>query len=77
MDGHSHSWMYADEFISIYNRIWLEPNDDEPLDQYSQMLLTDGKDTAVMDFLNKMCSPLVLEDGDKAEDFRFVFWFDN
>ena len=77
MDGHSHSWMYADEFISIYNKIWLEPDDDEPLDHYSQMLLTDGKDTAVLDFINKMCSPLVLEDGDRAEDFRFVFWFDN
>lgn len=78
MDGHSHSWMYADEFISIYNRIWNEGKDDEPLDQYSQMLLTEGKDTAVMDFINKMCSPILVNlDEDNSEDYRFVFWFDN
>jgi hypothetical protein len=76
-DAHSHSWLYADEFISIYNKVWLEPKDDEPLDQYSQTLLTDGKDLAVREFLRLMCSPMVVEDEDQPEDFRFVFWFDN
>jgi hypothetical protein len=76
-DGHSHSWLYADEFISIYNKVWLEPNEDEPLDWYSQTLLTDGKDVAVREFLRTMCSPMMVNDGDKPEDFRFVFWFDN
>ena len=78
MDGHSHSWMYADEFISIYNKVWLEPNEDEPLDQYSRRLLTDGKDEAVLEFLRTMCNPLVINlEQDNADDYRFVFWFDN
>lgn len=77
MDGHSHSWMYADEFISIYKQVWHDPDDDEPLDEYHQMLLKDGKDVAVAEFLHKMCNPLVMNDEDKAEDYRFVFWFDN
>lgn len=76
-DAHSHSWMYADEFADIYNKIATDPDDEEPLDRYHQLILKEGKDYAVWDFVNLMCSPMCINDEDKPQDFRFVFWFDN
>lgn len=76
-DAHSHSWMYADEFADIYHKVMSDPNDEEPLDRYHQMILKEGKDHAVWDFVNRMCSPMCIEDEDTPHDFRFVFWFDN
>ena len=79
-DAHSHSWMYADEFADIYHEVMFgdeEIEEDNPMHRYYQLTLKDGKEDAVWDFVNRMCSPMCIEDEDKAQDFRFVFWFDN
>jgi hypothetical protein len=79
MDGHSHSWLSASDFVDDYYGIrGLDMDDDAPMSEYHQRVLTDGKDVAVLEFLRTMCNPMVINlEQDKADDYRFVFWFDN
>jgi len=74
-DGHSHSWCTATEFVARF----LETLDssDQIVKEYAGWVLNSGQDNAVLTFLDNYCAVQILEDRDKADDYRFVFFFDN
>ena len=75
-DGHSHSWLYADEFADDYYGVQ-SVEDDEPMTDYHQNTLKVDKNYAVLEFLQEMCNVAGVGDSTQANEFRFVFWFDN
>ena len=74
-DGHSHSWCSAATFVERY----LDTMDegDKIVKHYAKWVLDRGQNAAVLTFLDTYCAIRVDEDGDKADDYRFVFFFDN
>lgn len=74
-DGHSHSWCTATEFVARF--LEALDSDDPIVKVYAGWVLNSGQDNAVLTFLDNYCAVQILEDRDKADDFRFVFFFDN
>jgi hypothetical protein len=74
-DGHSHSWCTATEFVARF----LETLDegDPIVKDYAGWVLNSGQDNAVLTFLDQYCAVQIFEGRDKADDYRFVFFFDN
>lgn len=70
-DGHSHSWLYADEFIPVYMKHWMDAED---VAMYTERRLRG--EPIWQDILEDYFSVGVPGDS-KPTDFRFVFWFDN
>jgi hypothetical protein len=75
-DGHSHSWLSASDFADDYYGVKVL-EEDEPMTEYHQNTLQVDKNYAVKQFLEEMCGVPMVGDHDQANDFRFVFWFDN
>jgi len=75
-DGHSHSWLSASEFADDYYGVQ-SVEDDEPMTDYHQNTLKVDKNYAVLEFLQEMCNVAGVGDSTQANEFRFVFWFDN
>lgn len=75
-DGHSHSWLSASDFADDYYGIQVLGKD-EPMTEYHQNTLTVDKNYAVLQFLQEMCGVSGIGDQTQANEFRFVFWFDN
>jgi hypothetical protein len=72
-DAHSASWSTPLEFMEAYIASHQEYEEGEPLDKYIQIRLKDGVEMAVYKFMRDMCSL----NTDEAEEYRFVYWFDN
>lgn len=74
-DGHSHSWCTATEFVARF----LETQDsrDPIVKEYAGWVLNRGQDNAVLTFLDNYCAVPIRDGEDKADDYRFVFFFDN
>jgi hypothetical protein len=74
-DGHSHSWCTATEFVARF----LETLDvgDPIVKAYASWVLEAGHGNAVLTFLDNYCGVRINEGRDKADDYRFVFFFDN
>lgn len=73
-DGHSHSWMLAEEFLELYVKHALHP--EKVADAMSRKLEGESDNPFFYDLLGKFgyeCD----DDETYIEDFRFVFWFDN
>lgn len=75
-DGHSHSWLSASDFADDYYGVQ-SIEDDEPMTDYHQNTLKVDKNYAVLEFLQEMCNVVGVGDSTQADEFRFVFWFDN
>lgn len=75
-DGHSHSWLSASDFADDYYGVQ-SIEDDEPMTDYHQNTLKADKNYAVLQFLQEMCGVSGIGDMTQANEFRFVFWFDN
>lgn len=73
-DAHSHSWCSAATFIERY----LDTMDAQSdiVKHYAKWVLDRGQNAAVLTFLDTYCAINVREE-DKADDYRFVFFFDN
>lgn len=73
-DGHSHSYCSATQFIADY----LDTLDstDTLVKNYAKWVLDVGANNAALRFLDSYCAIRVSEDDD-ANDYRFVFFFDN
>lgn len=73
-DGHSYSWCSAPEFVTLY----LETMDSQStmVKHYAKWVLDRGRNAAVLTFLDTYCATRVEEDDD-ANNYRFVFFFDN
>lgn len=73
-DGHSHSYCSASQFIECY----LDTLDstDTLVKNYAAWVLDVGANNAALRFLDTYCAIRVSED-DKADNYRFVFFFDN
>jgi hypothetical protein len=74
-DGHSHSWCTATEFVARF--LETLDSDDPIVKVYAGWVLNSGQNNAVLTFLDNYCAVQILEDRDKADDYRFVFFFDN
>jgi hypothetical protein len=74
-DGHSHSWCTAAEFITRF--IDTLDKDDPIVKAYAGWVLEVGHGNAVLTFLDNYCGIRINEGRDKADDYRFVFFFDN
>ena len=72
MDAHSHSWLYAGEFIKILCAEESVPKDIKVA--FTQGLL-DGGDG----WFSAVCDKFLgfLDDDALPDDYRIVFWFDN
>ena len=75
-DGHSHSWLSASDFADDYYGIHVL-EEDEPMLEYHQNTLQVDKNYAVLQFLQEMCGVSGIGEQTQANEFRFVFWFDN
>jgi len=75
-DGHSHSWLSASDFADDYYGIQVL-KEDEPMLEYHQNTLSVDKNYAVLQFLQEMCGVSGIGEQTQANEFRFVFWFDN
>lgn len=75
-DGHSHSWLSASDFADDYYGIQVL-QEDEPMLEYHQNVLKADKNYAVLTFLQEMCGVSGIGEQTQANEFRFVFWFDN
>jgi hypothetical protein len=75
-DGHSHSWLSASDFADDYYGIQVL-KEDEPMLEYHQNILQVDKNYAVLQFLQEMCGVSGIGEQTQANEFRFVFWFDN
>jgi hypothetical protein len=73
-DAHSHSYCSAAQFVTDY----LDTIDstDQAVKNYATWVLDVGANNAVLRFLDAYCAIRVSED-DTADDYRFVFFFDN
>jgi hypothetical protein len=67
-DGHSHSWLSAEEISEFY--VWYEELNLEWPDNYVESWLHTYLDNNGFDYTRWDCKP------DWLEDLRFVFWFD-
>jgi len=77
-DGHSHSWLSASDFADDYYGVEaLESGEEEPMIEYHQNILQVDKNYAVLQFLQEMCGVSGIGEVTQANEFRFVFWFDN
>ena len=74
-DGHSHSWCTATDFVARF----IDTLDDgDPIRKaYANWVLEGGHGNAVLTFLDNYCGVRINEGRDKADDYRFVFFFDN
>ncbi len=76
-DGHSHSWCSAQEFVTKYiESIEDQGGSSEIEKMYASHVLERGTNSAVLQFLEVYAGVAVSED-DKADDYRFCFFFDN
>ena len=71
-DGHSHSWLYAGEFIKI---LCAEEHQPKELRKQHVQGLLDGGDA----WFHSVCDRFLgfLDDDASPEDYRVVFFFDN
>ena len=77
-DGHSHSWLSASDFADDYYGVEaIESGEEEAMTEYHQNTLKVDKNYAVLQFLQEMCGISGIADETQANEFRFVFWFDN
>jgi hypothetical protein len=77
-DGHSHSWLSASDFADDYYGVEaIESGEEEPMTEYHQNTLQVDKNYAVLQFLQEMCGISGIGEVTQANEFRFVFWFDN
>jgi hypothetical protein len=77
-DGHSHSWLSASDFADDYYGVEaIESGEEEPMTEYHQNILQVDKNYAVLQFLQEMCGVSGIGEVTQANEFRFVFWFDN
>lgn len=74
-DGHSHSYCSAQHFIAQY--LDTLGNDTPIRKSYANWVLEAGHENAVLTFLDNYCAIRVFDGKDKADDYRFVFFFDN
>lgn len=76
-DGHSHSWCSAQEFITKYVEAIEEQGGESEIQKlYVSRVLEKGTNVAVLLFLEVYAGVNVSEE-DKADDYRFCFFFDN
>lgn len=74
VDGHSHSWMTAEEFLPLYVRYSLDPK------EIAEVVGKRVEGGAASSFFYKLLERFGYDVDDEEayiEDFRFVFWFDN
>ena len=74
-DAHSHSWCTAQEFMTAWIRVGRDINNPS-VSEYHKIALESGMNHAVLAFMWEMCS-VDSEISSDANDYRFVFWFDN
>lgn len=70
-DGHSHSWLYADEFIPVYMKHFMAP------EEVTRLVELRMKGHEIWDELMSHHFNVAVGEEDEPTDFRFVFWFDN
>jgi hypothetical protein len=76
-DGHSHSWCSAQEFVTKYiEAIEEQDGESEIQKMYVTHVLERGTNVAVLQFVEVYGGVNVREE-DKADDYRFCFFFDN
>jgi hypothetical protein len=73
-DGHSHSYCSATRFVECL--LGTMDSTDQIVKNYATWVLDVGANNAMLRFLDAYCAVRVSE-RDKADDFRFVFFFDN
>jgi hypothetical protein len=73
-DAHSHSWCSAATFIERYLDTCDEQSD--IVKHYAKWVLDRGHNAAVLTFLDTYCA-INVHDEESADDYRFVFFFDN
>lgn len=73
-DAHSHSWCSAATFIERYLDTCDEQSD--IVKHYAKWVLDRGHNAAVLTFLDTYCA-ISVHDEESADDYRFVFFFDN
>jgi len=74
IDGHSHSWMEADEFTMLYTIHALSP--EAVAELVAKRIESNGREL-VFNKLLDLFRYDSWEDEKPIGDFRFVFWFDN
>ncbi len=74
-DAHSHSWCTATDFVARF--LDTLDKDDPIVKAYAGWVLQAGHGNAVLTFLDNYCGIRINEGRDKADDYRFVFFFDN
>lgn len=71
IDAHSHSWLYADEFLPVYLK---HCTSDQIIAEYTEDRL--NGEPVWVEMMTKFFNVSV-PDESKPSDFRFVFWFDS
>lgn len=74
LDAHSHSYLYADEFIPLYIKHWFS---DEEKTKYAVDRLEGTSDLQMFYLLMEKHFNVATKDEDDPRNYRFVFFFDN
>jgi hypothetical protein len=74
-DGHSHSYLYADEMIPLYIKHHL--SDEEKAKLVSDRMSGGLSDIQVFHLIMERHFNIATREEDNPQDYRFVFFFDN
>lgn len=74
LDAHSHSYLYADEFIPLYIKHWFS---DEEKTKYAVDRLEGTSDLQMFYLIMEKHFNVATKDEDDPRNYRFVFFFDN
>lgn len=74
LDGHSHSYLYADEFIPLYIKHCFT---DAEKTEYAVDRLEGSSDIQIFHLIMGKHFNVGTKDEDDPRDYRFVFFFDN
>ena len=74
LDGHSHSYLYADEFIPLYIKHCFT---DAEKTEYAVDRLEGTSDIQMFHLIMEKHFNIATRDDDDPRDYRFVFFFDN
>ena len=74
LDAHSHSYLYADEFIPLYIKHWFT---DEEKTKYAVDRLEGTSDLQMFYLIMEKHFNVATKDEDDPRNYRFVFFFDN
>jgi hypothetical protein len=72
LDGHSHSWLYADEFLPVFAKHFIS---NAEIAQHTADRLEGYEPWRVI--LPEYFNVAVESDDESPSNFRFVFWFDS